>query len=531
MNKKISKVLLIAIVLLASILRLYKLGEVPPSLSWDETAVGYNGWAIANYGKDEYGKSFPLYFRSFADDKHPVHIYLTAFFVKLFGLNEVTTRLPSAFFGILNVLLIFYLSKLLFKNDIIALSAAFFLAISPYNIHFSRFNHEANFALFFAMLGIALFYRYLKKNDYSLWLSAVSFAICFITYHPAKIVIPVILIVLITLHWLKIIRSKSKLLISGIILLFFSVIIFLNPALLGLARVNQTSLGKEAYSKTKLYQITKNDLLGRVNLTFNQYSWHFLLTYLFINGDKNPRLSSQTGEFYKIDALFLLFGLIYLTYKRSKESAVILVWALVAPLPSALVAEAPHAARAMFMMGSWHIVSAVGFYTIISLVRKKIIKVLFIAVVLIILTFSLKGYLSYYYGEYATRYAIEWQYGMEQIVAYVRGHPEYDQVYMTDARSQPYIFFLYYLKTPLPEYLNSVLYNNSISKSYNTVSSFEKFYFGGWDTVESFPSKGILYIVTPSQYDGLRHKSIFDVKKIVYYPNGLTAFYLVSGDR
>ncbi len=72
------KWVLVLIVILAFALRVYKVDSVPPSLTWDETAVGYNGFTIANYGRDEYGKRFPLYFRSFADDKHPIHVYFTA---------------------------------------------------------------------------------------------------------------------------------------------------------------------------------------------------------------------------------------------------------------------------------------------------------------------------------------------------------------------------------------------------------------------------------------------------------------------
>ena len=154
-----------------------------------------------------------------------------------------------------------------------------------------------------------------------------------------------------------------------------------------------------------------------------------------------------------------------------------MAWVLLAPIPAALVAEAPHAARAMFMMGSWHLISALGLYSAAKIFQKPGIKWGMMASVIIILIISLFNYLSYYYGEYIRRYAIEWQYGMKQIVEFVSKYPEYNQVYMTDARSQPYVFFLYYLKTPLPDYLNSMLINNAENKSYNTVVHFEKYYF------------------------------------------------------
>ncbi len=184
------------------------------------------------------------------------------------------------------------------------------------------------------------------------------------------------------------------------------------------------------------------------------------------------------------------------------------------------------------MMGSWNLVSALGFYFILNLFKKNILKVIVTLIVIIILTFGIQKYLTYYYGEYATRYAIEWQYGMKQIVEFVNSHKEYNQVYMTDIRSQPYIFFLYYLKEPLPDYLDTTIYNNNPeNRSFNSVSYFDKYSFGGWDPIESFPRRGILYVVTPSQYDGLRHKLLFGVKEVIYYPNGLSAFYLVSGNE
>ena len=46
---------LLAIIILAFILRFYKLGQIPPSLDWDETAHGYNAYSILKTARDEYG--------------------------------------------------------------------------------------------------------------------------------------------------------------------------------------------------------------------------------------------------------------------------------------------------------------------------------------------------------------------------------------------------------------------------------------------------------------------------------------------
>ena len=529
-SKLTSKILLVLIIILALGVRIYQIESVPPPISWDEAAVGYNAYSIANYGKDEYGKIYPLYFTSFRDDKHPVHIYATAISTKILGLNEFSTRLPSAVFGILNILLIYFLAKVFFKKEVIALAAAAFLAISPYNIHFSRFNHEANFVIFFYMLGLLLFYLSFKKDIALLPLSVLSFILSFLSYHPAKILVPLTGLVLFCLYFKGVYRSRVISIISIIILTGFGLLIYLNPPLLGLARVNQTSLNIDEIKNTYLYKLTQNQFLGRLNLIATQYSWHFSPQFLFIQGDKNPRLSAQTGQFYWFDLPFIVMGFLYLLYKRSKEGLVLLAWFLAAPLPSSLVAEAPHAARSLFMMGSWHMISALGFYLFLNIVKKPFFRWGIVLISIIILSLSLLNFFKYYFGEYATRYAIEWQYGMKQIVEYVKDHEEYEQVYMSEVRSQPYIFFLYYLKTPLPEFLSRVYYNNSESKSYNTVSIFDRYYFGGWDKVESSPDKGVVYILTPYEYSGLRQREKFEVKKLIKYPNGTDAFFLVSGN-
>ena len=259
-------------------------------------------------------------------------------------------------------------------------------------------------------------------------------------------------------------------------------------------------------------------------------------------GTVQREFESDSSEFYKIDAVFIFVGLLYLLKQRNRVTLVILVWLLLSPIPSSLVNGAPNATRAVFMMGSLHLISALGASKIVKWFGGKV-QPLTLIVILVLLSLQVYSFLYYYFNIYPKKDTIDWQYGMKQIVEFVKSHQEYNQVYVTDIRSQPYIFFLFYLKTSLPEYLNAVVYNRlEESKSYNTVSYFENsyltqegqrkrvnFYFGGWDSVESISDKNVLYVLSPSQYDGLRHRSSFDVKKIIYYPDGGTAFYLVSG--
>ncbi len=529
LKNKLLYFLLLTLLILAFFLRINKITQIPPSLSWDEVAVGYNAWTIANYGRDEWGHFMPAYFKSFLDDKHPVHIYVTAFFVKLLGLNDFSVRLPAVILGVANILLIFLLGRILFKSNLLGLIAAFLLTISPYALHYSRFNHELNFAIFFFLLGLNLFFYGLKRKNILLSFSFLSLGISFLTYHSSEIVVSIVLIYLNLVYFKQLKQLKGYYLIGILFLGLIIILVSFNPALLGFARVSQTSFSTTQITNTYLYKTTQNQILGRANVVYNQYFLHFSKDYLFLLGDKNPRLSDQSsGEFFIFDGLFLIVGTIGLLLKKTKESLLILLIAVIAPLPSSLAQEAPHAARAMFMLGSWHLIIAYGIYLLTLVLRKKALKVFVLIFILFIYGYFFSNYLTKYYSEYSKKYAVDWQYGMKDIVSYVKDHPEYKLVYMTNVRFQPYIFFLYYLKYPLPKYLASSEFNYSDSRSYNLIYRFDKFIFDGWDPIESSPANGVLYIVSASQYDGLRYKASLKVKKIIPFPDGGDAFFLVS---
>lgn len=525
------KIILLLILIFAAALRFYKLGDVPNGITWDEAAVGYNAWTITQYGKDEWGKALPLVFKSFEDDKSPIHIYLTSVSVFIFGLNDFSIRLPMAVFGVINCLLLYYLSKLLTDKEEVGLLSAFVLAISPYNIQFSRFNHEANLALALFLCGLIYLVRFIKNETRWFFLAIALFGLSIITYHSPKVFIPLFLVFTSTFYLKGMLNMRQIIYVSGV-LLFFIGIFFLEPQLLGQGRLSQTSISTKMLEDTMIFQKTDHLLLARLELYLERYISHFSFNYLFVAGDPNPKFSSQyVGQFYVIELLFLLMGLAYIFKTKEKKLILVLVWALLAPIPASITggaSEAPHAARSLFVMGSWHIIIGLGIYFLFSFIKKVKYRIVFLSILVSIYILLLLFYLKAYYTEYSSKFAFEWIYGMKQSVEFVKQHPEYEKIYITDSRSQPYIFYLYYLKYPLPDFLESKKMNDTISRSYNLVTKFDKYNFGGWDAIESEPVMGVLYVVKPADFDGLRHKEKFYLKKPIYNPDNTVAFYLVS---
>lgn len=523
MKDKLTYFALAVIVILAGFLRFYKLDQIPASLNWDEVAGGYNAYTIANWGADEYGNRFPIVFASFGDDKHPVHIYLTAIIVKIFGLSDFNIRSTSAIVGVLSVLAIFFLASELFKNKLAGLFASLFLAVSSYHIHFSRGLWENNLALSFLLIGLASFYLGIKKNNYLFPTSFIFFGLSFFSYHSAKIVVPIVVLIVCLLNIKEIFKNKINLVLAVIATLFFGLLIIAEPKILGFARINQTKFSEEQSNKAG----------GKFNLVFDNYKRHFNYNYLFLTGDQGPRASVKIiGQFYKLDLFLLIIGFISLVLKKKWHAlTVILTWVLVSPIPSSVSSIEPSSIRGIFIIAPILLLSAYGTSNLVSLFKSDILKAAVSILLITLLGREVINYLNYYSKVYPVKEAIEWQYGMKEMVEYAKNNSNFQKMYIDNIRQQPYIYFLYYQKISLPELLKTVKYDKSNSKSFNTLLSFGKYQFGSWNIIESYPNEGILYAVTPSYYTGLRFAPQFDVAKLIKYPDKSDAFFIVEGHQ
>ena len=146
-------IILVAILLLAAILRLYKLSTVPPSASLDEVSIGYNAYSLYKTGVDEYGSKFPILLRAYDDYRPALYVYFVAFMEMIFGSTLFAVRFPSVLLSLGTVYLSYLVCRELFRKikniEEVSLIVALFLSISPWHIYISRLGHEVNAGLFF----------------------------------------------------------------------------------------------------------------------------------------------------------------------------------------------------------------------------------------------------------------------------------------------------------------------------------------------------------------------------------------------
>lgn len=459
------KYTIILIILLAAFLRLYKLSSVPPSLYWDEASLGYNAYSILKTGHDEHGKFLPITnFAAFGDYKPPGYIYAAVPSIALFGLNEFAIRFPSALFGTLTVLLTYLLAKKLFEKENIATLAAFFLAISPWHLQFSRGAFEANLGLFLSTLGIYLF---LKFQDNKLWIlpSLLSFLAAMYTFTGQRLFVPFILIILFV-HFRGSILKNLKIVIPALIIaafLFLPLFKFATGTLEGRLRFDEVTIFKDlAPADQSTYSRGKDNFSWWSNIIHNrrlEYAHSYLIhyfdafnpTFLFIKGDVNPRLSVQeVGELYLIDLPLVLIGIYFLFAKKSKYAFLLISWLLISPLGPATARETPHALRMIHILPTFQLLAAFGFF---SLYQRIKYKRLFVFSAVLALAANFIYYLDMYYIHWPLNYSGEWQYGYKQAVQKVNSlYPSVDNIIVTKKLGRPYIYFLLYSVYDSPKF-------------------------------------------------------------------------------
>lgn len=439
---------IICVVILAAALRFYQLGNNPPSLYWEEAAIGYDAYSVLKTGKDWHGNPWPVVaFESFGDWKPSLYFYATVPSIAVFGLNEFAVRFPSAFFGTLTVALVYWLVK----DKRVGLAAALLLAVSPWHLQLSRAGFEANLGLFLTVLGY--------------WFSP-ALALSMYAYHANRLLAPLMFLLFWRMGRIK--KFWLNALVCGVMGL--PLIFQLNSpavrqrlaetsALADLAPIIKSNELIAADGNTWWAKILHHRFWHYKEVIVKHYLDHFDFNFLFLTGDVNPRHSIQiVGGLFLIQLPLIIYGL--------KRQWPWLIWLLLAPLPAALTVATPHALRSLAMIIPLTIFSAYG------LVKLK----RFTWVIGAILALEFGHYLVSYYRDYPKNYSNQWQYGYKQMVDVVaQRQDQYQQIFITRELGRPSIYYWFYSQTD-PRLVQTLNYR--ITKDQGEYLEFGKIKFG-----------------------------------------------------
>lgn len=566
--EKKSKIILVAILLVALFLRVWQVDKVPVSLFGDELDLGYQAYSILHTGADYYGNKWPLQFHSLAEYRTPLYLYSAVPTVAIFGISPLGVRLPAVLFGVAGVWALYLLVKELTKREDLALVSAAILTFSPWHLHYSRAGFEVTELLFFLILGLYFFFKGLKNGKF-LWLSVVSFILCPWTYSTAKLFIPALMLFLFFLYRKEIFALSGKYLVYTVVAglvaglpLAYSVLktpqrfdyisVFSDPTIepqIGTLRARDAQMRGEkgtGLNPTIMDKLFENKITYVGKEILDHYFQALSSDFLFRQGDPDPRQSpTGMGEFYKIEAISMIAGvaIFFVSKKESRRTKLLIIfWVLAGVFPAALTRDGGnHATRLILILPPLVFLIAYGVVEGIKLVKanyRKFAALLYFGA----FAFCFVMYIHNYYVHYPWDSERWWHAGYQQAIQGVRDiQGSYDKVVISTANEPPWVFFAAWYQYPPAEWQTNFPIGNDVNlPGFGKVSHISKFYFGSPEIggVYNFGKsidKHTLYLASAKEVnvnlimEPERTPKDLVLLRAIPYPSGEPAFYLFTG--
>lgn len=526
MKKKI----IIFFILVAIVFRFVFLGITPAHLSNDEIGAAYDAYSISKTLRDEHNEFLPITFKSHGVYRSALAVYLLVPTIKLFGNNDVSARLPSAFFGGLTIILFGALVYELSRKYMLALISSLVLAYSPLHIFYSRLAVESNIALFFVVLGIYLFFISLLRNkSWALIFSFVSFALSFYGYYTEWGMTPLIMLSLFIIYRKSLLKRKSYW-IGGVLfvtLLSPLVFDFIKKASMSRASTEFFIYEPEIWGYlTNGYHSILQKILFLTTAAFDKYSGYLNLKYIFFNGTPLlPKESPyQVGFFYAPLIVFFFLGILKIKHYFQEHSTFIFSLFFITPLIPALSRGELNSLRALPVVIPYSIIIACGVVYFFNHLKNKLSRLAMVVLVLISAFYFFIIYMFLFPREQAQGY----QYGFEQSAEYLKSNGERFKKIIIDPRfgdkefyfsGVPHVYIPFYLNMDPTKLQNAWKVREGIG--------FDKYEFRNIDWESEEIQDGILYIVP---HDNLPDFEATRLKEInaVFLPNYKVQFRFFS---
>lgn len=443
--------MLFCLVLVISIfLRFYHLDQIPPGLNADEASLGYDAYSLLLTGKDQYGKAFPIFLRSFGAYQSSLYAYLTTVSIFLFGLSIFAVRFISGLAGTLIVLMTFVIIYRSYENNQFwqALLASLIVSFIPWSIFFSRTAVEANLAL---LLVVGATYFLMRSLRQPVYFTAASILLAISTYaYQAQRLGSIIFLLGCILVFIRQFLKRKKIVLIGLALFFIIQIpqfILINTQA-GTRRLDQVNYLSKDYFDQNGGNL-KSVPLGRQIYIINQFSNHYLayfsLKNLFFDPDpQKVRSIPDLSVFYSWMFIPFLFGLkVFWEKRKAPLIKTLLLLMVVSAIPAGLTREPFYTLRVLPALWVLTIIIAFGGLEILDRLRFNLLRILLLFVVSSISFAAL--YKSYFI---LLKYERSSEYGFPFIELAKKSENLSSKKFMVDLgrQSQAYIWFAFFKK-------------------------------------------------------------------------------------
>lgn len=533
--------LLILITLFGFSLRFYQFTKTPIGFNWDEASVGYNAYSLLETGRDEFGRSWPLFIESFGDFKTGLYSILLVPIINQFGLSVFTVRILNVFIGTSLIVAAYYLGKQFFQRASWGLVLAGLTAISPLAIHLSRFTLEwyAALPIFVTAIGLLLSK---DKITWQLPIAAVLFGFSLYWYHSFRLFLPLFLMVYLFIYRQQL-WQKKKLVILSFILGLLSILplikamqkfkILSRPQAVAIfsSDVQQRAQTEGLYRFTvagwPLRRIFTNKGTYYFQEILARYLGHFSPDFLFFGEDATPRISIHPiGKLQWVALPFLLLGLVSLIKQGRRRDWLLLAWLLLAPLPASLTNDAPHGLRSLLLLPALWLLIVMGLKVSYQWVKEKWPSwVVWLSVSFVGLAFVGNFFLQYthyllFYSEATAQY---WQADQQALVKKINQYQaDYEQVLVTTYAGQPHIFLAFF--TPLEPTKFQTAIQDQAEIFNSRIAQLGKFKFESIEPEDYCQAKTLIVTTDPPRVKNLKPLDTVSLPNRWHEPK--TSYYL-----
>jgi 4-amino-4-deoxy-L-arabinose transferase-like glycosyltransferase len=192
---------------------------------WISDEVTYSQWAFHMVKNGDYLNPWAAGDLSFYIAKPPLNMWFMSLAYQVFGINNFSTRLWSAVFGALTLIVVFYLGKNLYDSYVGFLSA---IVLGTFTSFFVLARHAMTDVpfVFFSLVSIYFFVQSEKTENITRFavLGGLFFGLAFMTRQVEALLIPLIIFVylIVTERSIRFLFSKRFVLFLGIGLMVFS---------------------------------------------------------------------------------------------------------------------------------------------------------------------------------------------------------------------------------------------------------------------------------------------------------------------
>lgn len=447
------------IIILALFLRIYRLNGYPPSFWQDITANAYDAYSVLHTGKDQWGNflPFPL-LKSLGDYKTALPMYFLIPGIKIFGLNEFGVRFDMAIIGSITAWLAYLVGKKLGKSKTFGLFLALLLAISPWHIGLVRSGWEPTVGIPLFLSGFYFLINRDKKNNSAYYLATFFFGLASYAFHSYRVFVPLFFFLsFLLIYRRKLIDIKLFLLANFLFFIVFipNLLSFTSPA--GRVRIQVNRFDKsaeymQAVQKKSLWQ--KN--LTAINFGVRNYFRLFSTDFLYVWGSTDPVFEPKDrGLSYFWELPFFAFGLYVLLRRQSLTDRLLLLWLILWPIPTIIVANPYHLVKTAHLIPLLEIITAIGLMEFAQSFFFKKYRLYLIVLFLFFVSAGTAKYFVDYYANYPL-YSPSWYQEVEKntfktIDSYKNQYPRI----VLSQKLEPYIYLLFYEKIDPRYYQNT----------------------------------------------------------------------------